>query len=80
MDSMKLFLNIIGSVFVCSMFVFEDFFVYFILVLVLGLLRDVDYYLEVMLMIVLFRNFRLRFWIVFINVVYFIVGMVFFRY
>lgn len=58
---MKLFLNIIGSVFVCSMFVFEDFFVYFILVLVLGLLRDVDYYLEVMLMIVLFRNFRLRF-------------------
>lgn len=59
--SMKLFLNIIGSVFVCSMFVFEDFFVYFILVLVLGLLRDVDYYLEVMLMIVLFRNFRLRF-------------------
>lgn len=61
MDSMKLFLNIICSVFVCSMFVFEDFFVYFILVLVLGLLRDVDYYLEVMLMIVLFRNFRLRF-------------------
>lgn len=60
-DSMKLFLNIIGSVFVCSMFVFEDFFVYFILVLVLELLRDVDYYLEVMLMIVLFRNFRLRF-------------------
>lgn len=61
MDNMKLFLNIVGSDFVCSMFVFEDFFVYFILVLVLGLLRDVDYYLEVMLMIVLFRNFRLRF-------------------